>query len=343
MNHKKSGEINGGQAMSEVLGAEAMLGFEVASLEEHDCARLNFIEAKANLLDTLNHKLQEAGCGSLRSLHYQHLLRYVRAVEAYQQDSCQKRSPMLHLECQSKLLYYEGLASLGFKVNASGMNLIHSELAPTVLQTRQTLVEVFERLSEEDQRSLLPQTSIKISNKGFTPVGGIEGNIEIDFWSLKQASLEQDYLENLPVKINRHHPEVYNKRIREAVATEKAYLSEPRTAIFRLVGAYRQHASTEEAVEFFKSQIFEPIFAVCLAARDNGDLQLLRAVGYKLNPNGFLGLGSVGNPFDEVASGLMETDLGGRYAKNYPEDAEYLFYEAEKMETVATDSYLGAV
>ena len=158
---------------------------------------------------------------------------------------------------------------------------------------------------------------------------------------MKQASLESDYLKSLPAEIERDHPEVYNARIQDALATEEAYLEEPRGDIHRLVITYAQHASTEEAMAFFKPQIFEPFFAVCMAARDNGDLCLLRAVGHKLNPQGFIPWGLVGNCFDAARGReIMETDLGGWYAKNYPKDAEYLFYEAEKIETVMADSSL---
>ena len=334
---KNAGEANGGRGTPESSPVESAADFEVASLKEHDRAKLSFIEAKANLLTVLNNRLQEAGCGPLYSLHYQHLLRYVADVEAYQQNPHQS-SPMLHLECD-RTEYYKTLYD--FRVYGLGMGLIHSELAPAVLQSRKTLVEVFERLSEEDRKSLLPQTSIKISDRHFASSKRVKSNIEVNLWQLKQASLESDYLKSLPAEIERHHPEVYNARIQDALATEEAYLKEPWGDIHRLVLAYAQHASTEEAVAFFMAQIFKPFFAVCMAARDNGDLCLLRAVGHKLNPQEFITWGLVGNCFNDARGReLMEMDLGGWYAKNYPEDAEYLFYEAEKIETVAADSSL---
>ena len=334
---KNIGETNGGRGASESSPVESAADFEVASLKEHDRAKLSFIEAKANLLTVLNNRLQEAGCGPLYSLHYQRLLHYVADVEAYQKHPY-RSSPMLHLECD-RTVRYQHLSD--FRAYAPGMDLIHSELAPEVLQSRKTLVEVFERLSEEDQKSLLPQTSIKISDRHFASSKEVKSDIEVNLWQLKQASLESDYLKSLPAEIERDHPEVYNARIQDALAIEEAYLEEPRGDIHRLVITYAQHASTEEAMAFFKPQIFEPFFAVCMAARDNGDLCLLRAVGHKLNPQGFIPWGLVGNCFDAARGReIMETDLGGWYAKNYPKDAEYLFYEAEKIETVMADSSL---
>ena len=129
---KNIGETNGGRGASESSPVESAADFEVASLKEHDRAKLSFIEAKANLLTVLNNRLQEAGCGPLYSLHYQRLLHYVADVEAYQKHPY-RSSPMLHLECD-RTVRYQHLSD--FRAYAPGMDLIHSELAPEVLQSR---------------------------------------------------------------------------------------------------------------------------------------------------------------------------------------------------------------
>ena len=309
--------------------AELRASREVASLEEHDRAKQVFLESKANLLSSLDLRLRETGCGSLDTLSYQALKHYERRRQSYSKDPYQV-SPMLKVVCEKGERAFH---HLGLRVYAEEMAPI-LELVPIVLQSRESLMEVFEHLSEEDQRSLLPQASIEISGQTFAPMSEVKNEISIDLWQLKAGSEAADYLRDLPTKIVECYPELYNAQIQEALATRQAYLDRPRMEIRQLSSAHSYYAPAEAAVSFFKTQVLEQLLAACIIARDNGDCRLLRAIGQDLNPRNLLP-----SSRDEIFydAGLGYTsNLNSWYwevmAPTSSPEGEYLLYWDESVE-----------
>ena len=308
---------------------EVDVGFERATLKEHHLAKLTFVENKNKLLNALNQRLQENECGALYSLHYRNLLSYVTAIKDTTRKPYQFH-PRLDLVCQ-KTERAKNLPEFG--VNSPGMDLIHSKLAPEVILSRNNLVDVFERLSDKDQQSLAPK-SIRL---GASIVNDREA-VEIDLWQLKRACRAADFLKSLPVDINSFHPSIYNQQIQAHLEIKKTYLQTPLADVYNLIKDYEAHAASgKSAAIWFEHQIFKPLLAVCIAARNNGDLALLKAIGCEFNPRGLLSSDSDISIEETNRATLFDWDLGGYYFVNWHKDAEYLFYRKEELEVLPAD------
>ena len=152
---QKGGEMPVGYEPAEPATPESTPSKEVASLREHREAKQRFLKSKFKLLEALDQQLEQLGSGRLYSLHYSSLVKYLSEFKK-SGPIFSRIGPHLELDCLPKGHYSP---RLNLQINGYGMEFIHSELAPAVLESRQKLVETFQRLAKEDQRdsATLPQ------------------------------------------------------------------------------------------------------------------------------------------------------------------------------------------
>ena len=160
---------------------------------------------------------------------------------------------------------------------------------------------------------------------------GVKDQIEIDLWGLNRTCQIAAHLRDLAPSMSRQEPEIYQEYLQQKQALEERHITEVQNDLRQLTAAYGQHASPREAVTFFKTRLFEPILAACINARDNGDIDLVNALGRHFSPGSFIPWGMSGSSFCGSAMVGVSTEVEGSRIVSSLRGAEYLLYENEPI------------